>query len=71
MQTQEMLDLKSGDKVLYVGPMCGGWPPNGTVLTCKKSWMDDNRSAQFTWIDEDGDEDYHFFTADELEFIKE
>lgn len=73
MQLQEMRDLKQGDQVRFTGDEgpFGSWPPNGTIITRSKEWLDDGHSLSFTWIDSNGDKDYHFFTADEIEFIEE
>jgi hypothetical protein len=68
-----MFDLKEGDQVVYTGDEgpFSSWPTNGTIITRKKTWLDDDRGVSFTWINSNGHTDYHFFKADELEFIKE
>lgn len=71
MTPEQMLDLKDGDTVvlnktrrLYEDV------PAGTILTRKKEWLDDESCVKFTYTVNDHDE-YHFFSADEIDFIKE
>lgn len=73
MLQQEMLDLKDGDQVCYIGTkeeeMIDAFPPTGTVVSRKATWLCCDDSVNFEWSI-DGVSDYHFFKADELEFIK-
>lgn len=71
MTPEQMLDLKDGDQVvlnqtrrLYEDV------PAGTILTRKKEWLDDPQCVKFTY-EVNGHEQYHFFTASEIDFIKE
>lgn len=72
MLQSELEALEKGEQVRYTGNWgSGSWPATGTIITRKPEWLDDEHSVKFTWKDEDGREDWHFFAADELEFIKE
>lgn len=73
MELQQMNELKDGDKVvLSKGRRTfDDSLPAGTILTRKKTWLDDDLSVQFTYVNKAGDGDFHFFTNDEIDFIKE
>lgn len=71
MLHSEMVDLKKGDQVRYIGAdrAYGVWPRKGEIITRAPGWLDDDHSLKFTWQDEYGNTDWHFFGADEIEFI--
>lgn len=73
MNIQEMNDLKDGDKVVLSKgrKTFDGSLPAGTILTRKKTWLDDDKSVQFTFVNSEGVVDFHFFKSDEIDFIKE
>lgn len=68
MTLGELKDLKDGDQVvlkeLYLGIEAG------TVLTRKKSWMDDDLCVMFTF-DKGDKKDFHYFNSKQVDFIKE
>lgn len=71
MLQSELEAIKKGDKACYIGTRAGSWPDVGTVVVRDFSWLDDEHSVKFKWVDKDGYSDWHFFSAEELEFIKE
>lgn len=74
MTPQQMIDLKNGDQVIFSGSSLGDsnyLPPVGTVFTRRDEWLDDDMCRCFDFIDQNGIKDYHFFYADEIDFIKE
>ena len=69
MKKEEFNALKDGDKVVANESV----PYKilvGTVLTRVTHWLDDDSSARFYFEDE-GVTDSHFFSAEEVDFIKE
>lgn len=70
MLQSELEALKTGDKVIYNDHH--GWRTctKGTVLTRKEGWLDDDHSVRFNFTDNDIN-DFHFFTAEEVDLIKE
>lgn len=71
MTPEQMLELKDGDTVVLTKTRrLYEDVPAGTILTRKKEWLDDERCVKFTYT-ENGHEQYRFFKADEIDFIKE
>lgn len=74
MIQSEMIALKERDQVVYNGNSdhyTAFYPNAGTVLTRTKSWLDDDFTVRFEFIDQNGDTDHHFFSAEDIDFIKE
>lgn len=73
MLQAEFEALKKGEKVVFTQSSLnsyGMFPPVGTQMSRRVTFMDDNETNAFEWVI-DGVLDYHFFTADEVDFIKE
>lgn len=74
MLKSEFVELKDGSKVVFIGHVqyaaAEDFPPVGTILTRHTSWLDDGNCVQFNY-DGNGLKDYHFFYAEEVDFIKE
>lgn len=71
MLQSEFEALKSGDKVIYNDSLGYQTCEEGLVLTRKEGWLDDECTARFTFTTSNGTNDYHFFSAEELDLIKE
>jgi hypothetical protein len=71
MKQSEFIQLKTGDKVIYNDTNGFQLAPRLTVLTRKEGWLDDEDTANFTFITPSGGTDHHFFSAEELDLIKE
>jgi len=71
MLLQELNDLKDGDKVVFNGnlPDVPDHPVAGTILTRSKNWMDDDLCVKF--IHGPGVFDHHYFSHNQVDFIKE
>lgn len=73
MLQSEFEALKSGDKVVFNKVYNFDFQDleSGAVLTRQEGWLDDNSTVRFTFTDTNGETDYHFFSADQVELIKE
>lgn len=67
MTLDEMKDLKDGDVVVLNSVHLG--IEAGTILTRKKSWMDDDRCSMFTF-DKGDKKDFHYFNHKQVDFIE-
>lgn len=71
MTPKQMIELKDGDTVVLTKTRrLYEDVPAGTILTRKFEWLDDPQCVKFTYT-VNGNDHYHFFTADEIDFIKE
>lgn len=69
MNHAEMLELKKGDQVLYAGTLDSLYNiENGHLLTRGESWMDDDHTVEFTYMNQAGSEKAHFFAAEDIKF---
>ena len=66
MLQSEFESLKEGDKVAFIGDVEWFDIPEGTILTRKVRWLDDNVTRGFNY-----DGDWDFFNAEDVDFIKE
>lgn len=71
MQQSEFMELKTGDKVIYNDANGFSLAPKRAILTRKEGWLDDESTANFTFVTENGGNDHHFFSAEEVDLIKE
>lgn len=68
----KLLEIKEGQKAVYVSQdPSEGHPSVGTILTRKETWMDCESSVAFSFIRDDGTEDYEYFFLTDIELIEE
>lgn len=69
---KKLLEIKEGQKAVYVSENpAEDHPSVGTLLTRKETWMDCDESVAFSFVREDGIEDFEFFCLDEIELIED
>lgn len=66
MTNDELKALKEGDTVTFIGGNKNMYNiDNGTILTRKESWLDDDHSLAFTYDGILGNA-FHFFQAEDI-----
>lgn len=66
MTNDELKALKEGDTVTFIGGNENMYNiDNGTILTRKESWLDDDHSLAFTYDGRFGNT-FHFFKAEDI-----
>lgn len=66
MTEEDFKALKEGDTVTYIGDDHNIYGvKNGAVLTRKESWLDDDNSIAFNYVNSLGST-FHFFSSEDI-----
>lgn len=72
MKLEEFLNIQDDQKVILVdNDYHKGDLDVGAVMVRHLSWLDDEHGIGFSFTNNHGEEDWHFFGPDEIELIKE
>lgn len=69
MTNEEFLLLKDGSTLTYNGSRNHVYADlsKGAVITRESNWMDCDSSIAFSYVDDNGFKDFHFFRLDDIQ----